>query len=125
MSETQGASWLEGLSELRAWTAGHEAIVVAPGSLSVLALVREEFYGRVDAVQRRLAEMVLAERVDEACAVARACAEVRDEVRRAGGLASLTLAAKLESFLSDPQAALAAPAFSPVLDALSGRLTEA
>ena len=42
-----------------------------------------------------------------------------------GDSPSLTLAAKLESFLSNPQAALAAPAFSPVLDALSGRLTEA
>lgn len=125
MSETQGTSWTEGLSELRAWTTGHEAIAVAPGSLSVPAPLRDEFYERVDGVQRRLAEAVLAEGADEACAVARACAEVRDEVCRAAGLASLTLAAKLESFLEDPRAALAAPAFSPVLDALSGRLAEA
>lgn len=125
MSETQNVAWTEGLNELRAWTAAHEAIAVAPGSLSVPEPLRSEFYERVDGVQRRLAETVLADRADEACAVARACAEVRDEVLRATGLSAFTLAAKLESFLEDPASALAAPAFSPVLDALSGQLTEA
>lgn len=125
MSATQNVSWTEDLNELRAWTAAHETIAVSPGSLSVPEPLREEFYGRVDAVQRRLAEAVLAERAKEACEVARACAEVRDEMLRATGLSAFTLAAKLESFLEDPMAALAAPAFSPVLDALSGRITDA
>lgn len=125
MSETQNAPWTEGLSELRAWTAAHEAIAVAPSSLSVPEPLRSEFYERVDGVQRRLAETVLGEGIEAACVVARACAEVRDEVLAATGLSAFTLAAKLEGFLEDPLAALAAPAFSPVLDALSGRLTEA
>ena len=109
MSETQNVTWIEGLNELRAWTAAHEAIAVAPGSLSVPEPLRSEFYERVDGVQRRLAEAVLAESIEEARAVARACAEVRDEVLHVTGLSAFTLAAKLENFLDDPMAALAAP----------------
>lgn len=123
MSGVQSASWIDVLDELRVWTAGHEAIAVAPGSLSVPESLRGEFYARVDAVQQRLAADTLGDRMEEACSVARACAEVRDEVLEATGLAAFTLAARLESFLKDPRAALAAPAFSPVLDALSGRLS--
>lgn len=123
MSGVQSATWIDALDELRAWTADHEAIAVAPGSLSVPEPLRGEFYGRVDAVQQRLAEEALGDRIEEACSVARACAEVRDEVLDATGLASFTLAARLESFLKDPRTALAAPAFSSVLDALSGRLS--
>lgn len=123
MSEVANVSWADGLEELRAWTAAHEAIAVTPGSLSVPQELRGEFYGRVEAVQRRLAEEVLGKDIARACEVARSCAKVREEILAASGLSSFTLAAKLENFLENPEAALAAPAFSPVLDALSGRLT--
>ena len=123
MSEVVSASWIEGLEELQAWTATHEAIAVTPGSLAVPRELRSEFYGRVEAVQRQLAEEVLGKDVARACEVARSCAKVREEILAASGLSSFTLAAKMESFLENPAAVLATPAFSPVLDALSGRLT--
>ncbi|MEG0418504.1 hypothetical protein [Gordonibacter sp.] len=97
-----------------------DSLVVTPTSLAVPAEVRDEFYALVYEVQRQLALEVLGEEVGRATEMAVRCSRMRSRLLDASGLAAFRLAPTLESFLSDPEAAVAKPAFGIVLDGLQG-----
>lgn len=123
MDQAKTATWGAALAELRQWAQDRDDVSVTPQMLSVAAPAREEFYGRVEAIQGQIADAVL-DGGDAAAMerLARALAAVCGDISRAAGLARVALPGRLEAFAADPAKALAAPLQSVVTDALSGRV---
>ena len=123
MDQAKTATWGEALAELRQWTQDRDDVSVTPQMLSVAAPAREEFFGRVEAIQGQIADAVL-DGGDAAAMerLARALAAVCGDISRAAGLARVALPGRLEAFAADPAMALGAPLLSVVTVALSGRV---
>lgn len=118
--------------ELERFVGESEGLRVTATSLSVPRGVRPEFYGRVERVQRALADEVLGRAAgegtsprigaDDLAQVAARCAQVRRTLCDQAGLSQFKLASMLEALLDDPARETARPLFSCVLDALQQRL---
>lgn len=120
MSAKVGHNWGAALEALRQWAQQVEGVSLSPTRLSVDKRVREDFYGRVGAVQEALALAVLGDRLQEAQRLATAVAAVRQEICERSGLARYALAPRLEQFIADAQATAARPLQGLVLDAVTG-----
>lgn len=118
MEAEKPKAWEQAYAALIRFADAHDSIVAAPMSLAVPADLRDEFYALVYEVQRQLALEVLGEEVGRAADMAARCSRMRSRLLDASGLAAFRLAPTLESFMSDPEVAVAKPAFGIVLDGL-------
>lgn len=112
--------WGTALEALRQWAQQADGVVLTPTRVSVDASVREDFYGRVAAVQEALVGAVLGSRLKEAEHLAGAVDAVRREICEHSGLSRYALAPRLEQFIADSRAMAARPLQGLVLDAVAG-----
>lgn len=113
-----GEVWPAAYQALGEYAASHDSIKMTKTSMSVPAVLREEFYDLVKQAQKQLCSAVLADGLDYANSLSASVAGVVSEIEDACGLESFVLGPSMDEFLEDPLYALSKPGFSFVLNGL-------
>lgn len=112
------ASWRQALADVRTYVEGHGEIHVTETGLSVPRELREAFYDKVSVVQDTFVTLALGDFASRTAHLAALCAASRDALVEGSDLVEFRLPRAIENAIADPRRALAAPAFTFVLDAL-------
>ncbi len=116
-------NWKAEFWELKEYTKRREDVIVTRESLAVPEEKREEFYGLVERSQRAIACQVLGDLEARGRHLAGQCVKRRNQLIEGTNLKEFRLAATLESFMADPGAAMAKPAFGIILDGLQKNMS--
>lgn len=111
-------SWERALADVRAYVERHEGIRITETGLSVPQEVRAAFYDKVSTVQDALVTLALRDSAKRTAHLSELCAASRDALIAGSDLVEFRLPRAIENAIENPRRALAAPAFTFVLDAL-------
>lgn len=114
-------TWPDAFDMLEAYAAEHHDIVATPQALVIPRELRASFYALVSRVQDLLCNEVLGAASAMTLEAARRCGLMKQQLVEMSDLVDFILASAIENLIADPQAALAKPLFSMILDVIQGR----
>ncbi len=123
---TISSSWRQAYIKLTAFIAEHSEVEIGASIVSIPKSIRPEFYRLFDAVRVTFLEESLPLLLDEAEALSRRYAEVRDKVVKLLDLDEVSVSSSLKQFLDKPNTVWNRVLFGPLFDLLRGNIdTEA